>query len=122
MFRILVTGSREWRDQGVIEEALLWAAQGRRDVTVVHGWAEGADTIADRVTRAYGWIPEGHPADMHTSPKHRNDHMVRLGADICLSFAESWASGTGHCARAARRAGIPVVDYGVDTRIESRPW
>jgi hypothetical protein len=44
--------------------------------------------------------------------------MVSLGADVCLAFAQAYASGTGHCARAARKAGIPVLDYGVSTLVK----
>lgn len=55
------------------------------------------------------------------SPRARNQHMVNLGADVCLAFATRWASGTGMCARMARKAGILVVDYGVDTSMEARP-
>jgi hypothetical protein len=47
--------------------------------------------------------------------------MVRLGADRCAAFALSWDSGTGHCARLARDAGILTADFGVDTTREARP-
>jgi YspA, cpYpsA-related SLOG family len=120
--RILVTGSRTWTDQSGLRLALfreIIADDGR--TVVVHGAARGADTMADRYARMTGCQPEPYPAEDFPSPRDRNQHMVDLGADVCLAFATSWASGTGMCARMARRAGIPVVDFGVDTRREARP-
>jgi len=124
-YRILVTGSREWTDDRAVAVALghaITRAPFEEEIVIVHGAAPGADSSARTWANLRGFTEEPHHYSEHASPKHRNDHMVRLGADICLAFAQSWASGTGHCARAARRAGIETIDYGVDTRIESRPW
>lgn len=51
--RIMVTGSRKWTDQQAITRAILsWmVAAGGEVLHVVHGGAEGADTLADRVLR-----------------------------------------------------------------------
>lgn len=120
--RILVTGSRAWTDQGKLRLAMFREIIVDDDRTViVHGAAPGADTMADRYARMTGCQPEPYPAADFPSPRHRNQHMVDLGADVCLAFATSWASGTGMCARMARKAGIPVFDFGVDTSTEARP-
>ena len=87
----------------------------RRNVTLVHGGAVGLDSLADCAARTLGLSVEPHRAINFRTPRHRNQHMVNLGADVCLAFAQKWASGTGMCARMARKAGIPVVDYGVST-------
>jgi len=116
-YRILVTGSRQWKDGWLVEDALLAAVDSAPDdeIVVVHGAAKGFDTIADEVARDFGLRVEAHRAQDHPDPLARNQHMVDLGADICLAFALDWASGTGHCARRARQAGIPTIDYGVNT-------
>ncbi len=135
--RILITGSREWADKGAIAQALLDAfgeygpfidydeQMGRltawQSITLVHGAARGADAIADRLGEAWGLTVERHRARDFPTPLLRNQHMVDLGADVCLAFAQRWASGTGNCARAARKAGIHTVDYGVPTALEDRP-
>jgi hypothetical protein len=90
-YRILVTGSRLWRDGLSVAAALGDAVPGRaRDVVVVHGmcdprdpetgqmipWAEAeclpledqlklasADWLADRWAVMHGATPERHPAD-----------------------------------------------------------
>jgi hypothetical protein len=127
--RILVTGSRTWTDQSKLRLAVMREVVAAEfAAVVVHGAAvdglgnpAGADAMADRYARMIGTKREAYPAADFPSPRHRNQHMVDLGADVCLAFATSWASGTGMCARMARRAGIPVIDYGVDTLIEARP-
>ena len=43
---ILVTGSRNFDDGSLMENALLNIAQGHVDVEVIHGGARGADTLA----------------------------------------------------------------------------
>lgn len=87
---------------------------------LVHGDAVGVDRKAAAFWIGLGGNTERHPAREHPSPRARNQHMVDLGADVCLAFASRWASGTGMCARMARRAGIPVFDFGVNTSFEGR--
>jgi hypothetical protein len=126
--RILVTGTRLWTDSTAIWRALSYVCVklGQRPVVLVHGAAWGADTIADSIW--HGWHlawpewflpPERHPADWDAHGKAagfiRNQKMVSLGADFCAVFALAYESGTGHCARAARKAGIPTQDFGVNT-------
>jgi SLOG family YspA-like protein len=120
--RILVTGSRDWEDLIAVQLALDEAQDSRfKSTVVVHGNARGVDTIAATIALCRGWQTEAHRAQDFSTPLVRNQHMVDLGADVCLAFATKWASGTGHCARRARKAGIPVIDYGVDTSMEARP-
>lgn len=121
MKRILVTGSREWIDDQAIRQAFIAARHPIYPAVLVHGAAAGADNLADQIARYMGWSVERYPAGDFASPRARNQHMVDLGADICLAFAKTWASGTGMCARMARKAGIQVIDYGVGTSREARP-
>lgn len=113
--RILVTGSRKWTDQAAVEHAIVRQLTENPSAVIVHGGALGLDQLAEDVARTWGLDYEAHHAYRFPSPRARNQHMVDLGADVCLAFALGWASGTGMCARMARRAGIPVIDLGVDT-------
>lgn len=128
--RILVTGSRQWNDHGVIFSELMNAAKQEKDVTLVHGGARGADTIAARWAEHLGWTVEEHPANWdscgpdcnrsHMRQRYngewycprsgfvRNSEMVNLGADICLAFYKGASKGTDMCAKLADKAGIPV--------------
>ena len=127
-YRILVTGSRDWSDQDRV-----WSGLGNtvapipvdRDIVIVHGHCpRGADAIADLWARKYGTSIERHRAqDFGPWPACgpiRNQHMVNLGADICLAFIGPCTStrcrrpaphpshGASGCADLAERAGIPV--------------
>lgn len=124
--RILVTGSRSWTDKAAIERALGDALATYTTIgkpVLIHGAAAGADMLAHetweqwRIGGMSGFLGpiERYPAGDFPNPRARNQHMVDLGATVCLAFAHTWASGTGMCARMARRAGIPVVDLGVPT-------
>jgi len=118
--RVLITGSRRWRDETAIWDALTELVRDTdpSEVTVVHGGAVGVDRLADRGARELGMRREMHAPVRGDGPDRfrvRNQRMVDLGADLCLAFADSWASGTGMCARMARAAAIPTVDYGVNT-------
>lgn len=117
--RILVTGSREWTDRAMIEEALISLTRGLswHKVTVIHGGARGADLIADQVAHDFDMQVEVHPADWEMHGKAagpiRNQEMVDAGADVCVAFFHPDAQnrGTSDCAARAAKAGIPVKRY-----------
>ncbi|MDB5253903.1 MAG: hypothetical protein JWP27_3072 [Flaviaesturariibacter sp.] len=119
---VLVTGSRDWPDNGTVEAALtrvlrdVIQAEPRRDFVVVHGdCPTGADRFAVRWAEgnaALGVHAEAHPADWRKNGKAagplRNSLMVNLGADLCLAFPLGASRGTRDCMRKAAAAGIPV--------------
>ena len=112
--RILVTGSRDWEDEGAIQSALEGFYDPYGTVTVVHGACpRGADNMADYAAQAIpGFMVERHPADWNRHGKsagfRRNAEMVNLGADVCLAFIKNGSRGATHTANLAERAGIPV--------------
>ncbi len=131
-FRVLITGSRPWKDEQAIRDALasVIALQGPENVTVVHGAASrGADAIADRVATSWGGglTVERHPADWARHGRRagfvRNAEMVALGADVCLAFIDPCADakcrksephgshGASRTADLAEKAGIPTRRY-----------
>lgn len=145
-YRILITGSRTWGDEGVIWDALNdtideQVKNGETEFVVIHGHCpRGADAIADFYCEDQaGWrdnmgqvlAVERYPADWATCTNdcrhssrnrhdgtrycpaaghRRNQHMVDLGADICLAFNKGNSRGTADCVRRARAAGIPVKE------------
>ena len=140
---MLVTGARRWSDAHLLGLALCTVIVSLQlppsEITVVHGDAEGADRMSGRLAVKLGMGVDPHPAcwsvcspecpSGHRRINRRNQEycpdagfrrdaeMVALLApgEFCLAFALRWASGTGHCARRARAAGLQVVDWGVDT-------
>lgn len=118
MKRILITGSRFWGDVHTIRRAILEhiGDLDPREVTIVHGNAAGADSLAAYVAECFVANEEAHPADWRTRDKAagpiRNQKMVDLGADVCLAFPEEGSRGTWDCVKRAKEAGIPVHVYG----------
>ena len=115
--RILITGSRTWTNQnavyGAIHKEVARANAQYDDVVIVHGACpSGADAIADRVL--FGRV-ERHPANWQELGRRagfvRNQHMVDLGADVCLAFIKDGSPGASHTARIAEEAGIRTVRY-----------
>ncbi len=132
--RVLVTGSRDWTDRNVIAQALLDArdkppagATPGRMVLVSGACPTGADRLAEQLADRWDWQVERHPADWASHGKaagfRRNEHMVALGADVCLAFLGPCSSascreprphgshGTKHCAGKAADAGVVVRWY-----------
>lgn len=115
MKRLLVTGSRHWRDLHIIETALVAArAELGDDTVLVQGECHlgGADLMAKILWEDWGLPTEGHPADRDDSGRllgpERNQKMIDLGADLCVAFPLRGSRGTRNCMRLAREAGIPV--------------
>lgn len=96
-FRMLITGSRSWKDPAPIEQviydAAVKAAQLGKALVVVHGDARGADKLAQGIVlrqRAAGWeyiYEEAHPAPWDAPcvercrPGHRR--LRTNGTDYC---------------------------------------
>jgi len=122
--RIIVTGSRKWKDFRTIYDALdleyaAWLPTRRPGemFIVVHGKAKGADTIAKEWAQTKGGYAdeEGHEAHWDLlglfAGEERNGRMVAKGANKCLGFPIGIARGTRNCMRLAREAGIPVQRF-----------
>lgn len=142
LLRVLVTGSRSWADAEVLGAALLecWydaMELGADGITVVHGGAPGADTLADLWAvghQGLGVFSEPHPAvwaecAAKCKPGHRqarrdgtpycptaghrrNQLMVDLGAAVVVAFPLGRSAGTRDCMRRAQLAGIDVRVFG----------
>lgn len=121
--RILITGSRGWTDEVAIIDALLTVTDGvynNDSITVVHGGAAGADTLAGEAAARYlpGCTIEVHQPAWQADGRFdrgagfkRNQKMVDLGADYCLAFKLNDSRGTAHCISRAAAAGIKVLVF-----------
>jgi hypothetical protein len=111
--RILLTGSRDWTNERHIRVVLFHWGRTFPAATLVYGGCRGADRMAADIWTGWHW-----PVELHLAPwgEHgraagpiRNQHMVSLGADLCLAFLCAQSRGTRHCAALAEQAGIPTV-------------
>jgi len=116
MFRILVTGSRDWPKPFSVYTYLGTAIVDNgmpMDVTIIHGGAKGADQFAGEFARQWVYDEEVYPANWKGLGKRagyaRNAEMVAAGADICLAFIKNNSRGATMCAKLAEDAGIPVT-------------
>jgi YspA, cpYpsA-related SLOG family len=98
-FRVLITGSRHWKDRRAIYDRLNALLAEHGSLIVVHGACPtGADKIADdwfiAAKRAGATVfIERKPAIWKVKGRKdplagftRNTVMVELGADLCLAF------------------------------------
>lgn len=118
--RVIVTGSRNWRDMDIIDLAL---AQLPKGTTIVHGCATGADAIARSYAVSLGLTVEDYWPDyvnyeFAAANKKRNQEMVDDGADHCYAFPMSGSRGTWDCITRARNAKIPIRVHHPDGKTE----
>lgn len=122
--RILVCGSRDWKDAGSIRAAIFdqvntWSYDG--DIELIHG---DCPTGADSMVKAIAVEQEPHykvtpyPANWGKYGKPagpiRNQAMVDSKPDLCLAFTKSLlrpdgrTTGTFDCVQRCVLAGIEV--------------
>lgn len=130
--RVMVTGSRTWRNVNQIHEtleALAGLFPNLDDWVVVHGdCPEGVDAMVNEWADDRGVKTEKHPAQWRgedgrynaTAGFERNTEMVELQANVCLAFirvcekrncrkpGRHGTHGSADAAYKARHAGIPV--------------
>lgn len=134
-YRVLVTGSRDWDDVDRLRHQLtrVWLTVDRPFIVVHGACPTGADAIAsdwvaNMLEAEMGDVrEEPHEAEWRVNGRtdysagpRRNQHMVSLGADLCLAFIGPCSGprchtprphpshGASHCARLAEQAGIPT--------------
>lgn len=131
-----LTGSRRWTDWQLLEDTLVqvWhdaLEVGYTGIELMHGCAEGADTIGHEWAFRTGFLIREFPADWEgpcgpaCQPGHRRRN--RRGTEYCplaghrrnqlmvderpvLFVAAHYqgSTGTADCMRRAKTAGIPV--------------
>lgn len=121
--RLLITGSREWRDVPAVDWALRavlakWACRPDQ-IVVVQGKCRGTDSIARTVAMRLGMRYEDHPVTRQDWQRYglsaghrRNAVMVAAGARGCIAFPLGESLGTRGCMRIAKAAGITVWNRG----------
>ncbi len=113
--RVMVTGSRDWRNVDVISKA-LWGTVGDDmpwNWTLIQGCATGADAIARSLALQMGMQVEDYWPDYAAykfgeANRNRNQLMVASKPDVVLAFPTKRSRGTWHAVNAAKRAGIEV--------------
>lgn len=119
--KILVTGWRDWEDEGYIyrildRERKIWASELSWDL-IIHGGARGVDTIAGEWAHSRGIHTAQVEAlwDYYKKPAGpiRNSYMLYLQPDLVIAFHPdiSGSKGTADMVKKARAKNIPVEIY-----------
>ena len=118
MFRLVITGSRNWNDKNVILKELLEIKDFyKEDVVLVSGHnPRGADAICEEIADIFNWSIETYPPEwrdengnfIKSAAFKRNSKMLADGADACLAFHKNNSEGTAHAVKTAQKLGIPT--------------
>lgn len=124
MKRILVTGSRSWKNLTIIKEAILTETGPRLGWDlVIHGDARGADIAAELICHNFGihTAPIAARWDSHgrSAGPIRNRVMLDLKPEIVLAFHEDFENslGTKDCVEEALRRGIRVRRFDLNGEV-----
>lgn len=114
--KILVCGSRDWRDKATVHRALLMCEERYGEYHLIHGACRGADIIAGELALAAEMVVTAVPAKWGKHGKKagpiRNDYMLKRGRpSLVLAFHQNIreSRGTAHMVKIAEDAGISVV-------------
>lgn len=111
--RVLVCGGRDYTNATRLEAELLMLDHDRGIDCIIHGNARGADTLANRAAKAFGWKTDVYPADWSKHGKSagpiRNGVMLQFGKpDVVMAFPGG--VGTNDMVKRARAAGVTVLE------------
>ncbi len=119
-YRVLVTGSREWSEEGIVravlDERLEIARELGLDFVLIHGGCHrGADAMADRWGVEHAVQVVRYPADWSggkSAGPARNRLMVETShPDVAVAFIQGPSRGTHHCVSLLERSKIPVLTF-----------
>ncbi len=114
MYRVIVTGDRNW-DCADLAVAILRRIKTRHpDLLIVHGNASGVDTAFESAARYLAVPTEPPPAAWDrlgpTAGPARHAEMVKLGARFAVAMHKTLtrSRGTLDCVRRCQAVRIPV--------------
>lgn len=110
--RLLVCGGRNFDDFGRLNRQLDALARAQENLTIIHGGARGADTMAGNWANRWGHAVLVFRADWNKYGDRagpiRNQRMLDEGKpDIVVAFPGG--RGTADMVRRAQKAGVKVV-------------
>ena len=114
MFRVIIAGSRGFRDYKFLCEVCNKALKNQTDIQVVSGGAWGADKLGERFAKEFEHSLKQFLADWDKYGKAagyiRNDEMAR-NADALIAFWDGKSVGTKHMIDLANKHGLKVKVY-----------
>lgn len=117
MRKVLITGSRDWRDKLAIATVIYKEyASADGDLLVIHGdHHAGVDAMAEDICYSAGILTAKVSARWGKLGKkavpQRNACMVGLAPDVCYAFPLQDSVGTWDTVNKCRAANVPVLIY-----------
>jgi hypothetical protein len=113
MLRVLVCGGRDYTNADALGRILDGMKSAHGQLTIIHGGAKGADTLAGTWALANDCLLKVYRADWKThgpaAGPMRNQWMLEDSQpDVCVAFPG--ARGTADMVRRARAAGVRIVE------------
>lgn len=117
MRKILVCGSRTFKNRQMILLA-MWDQYHIGKYELIHGDADGADSIAKKIAIENNITEHSYPAEWNKYGRRagpiRNIQMLEMKPDLVLAFFDKVISkGTNHTVTEAKKRGIPVKIFGL---------
>ena len=98
MIKILITGGRTYQDIDSIRTVLTYFKEGA-DITIIHGAARGADSLAGLVAKELNMEVKAEPADWARYGRGagviRNQEMLDMNPDIVIYFHKAFDESKG---------------------------
>ena len=113
MFKVVVTGSREWKNARYIHDAFKRLSdQHGTEVEIINGTARGADQMCAEIADNFQFVVRDVPADWsrygRSAGFKRNVQMLEMQPDLVLAFWDGTSKGTKHTIDEARKRGLKV--------------
>lgn len=114
--KLLVCGSRGWTNYEGIERVLDDVLSKEDDLTIIHGGANGADSMAafwakHRDVHQETYLPAYEVYARREAPLIRNEFMCCLFPDRVVAFWDGVSRGTQHTLEYAKLLGIPTETW-----------
>lgn len=114
--RLLITGDRNWRNEDIIHAFLKSYLESHPGLVIIHGGADGADSIAGDIAESMGIKTLEFKADWNRYGRAagpiRNQQMLDEGRpDAVVAFHRElrYARGTLDMVKRARQHNLPVT-------------
>jgi hypothetical protein len=114
MFRLLVTGDRNWEDYFTIRDTLAEKVKKQGPFILIEGGCRGADNLANMAAKALGLVVKTFKADWKKYGKAagpiRNQQMLDEGKpEFALAFHNDLENsrGTKDMVSRLEKAGVP---------------
>lgn len=111
MFKVIIAGSRSFRNYELLKHKCDEILKNKEDIVVVSGCASGADAFGVIYANERGFGIEKYPADWEKYGKsagYRRNEIMAAKAEALIAFWDGQSKGTAHMIKLAQEKGLKV--------------